>query len=152
MTTVMESSRVVAVPFGEALERFIPIPLPAIFDRRHLALPPIKRVDAPADRFDQVGQSRTIRLADGGSMVETLTVVSAPAEYGYRIDQVKGPLKPLAKEIRGLWTFAPEGESTRISWRWEVEPAALGRPLMPLFARMWRGYAEKALQRLSELI
>jgi hypothetical protein len=152
MTTVMESSRIVAVPHGEAMDRFIPIPLPDIFARRHLALPPIKRVDGQDGRFDEVGQSRTIRLADGGSMVETLTVVGPPTEYGYRIDQVRGPLKPLAKEIRGLWTFTPAGDSTTITWRWEVEPAPLGRPLMPLFARMWRGYADKALERLAELI
>jgi hypothetical protein len=152
MTTVMKASRLVAVPYEEAMQRFIPIPLPDIFDRRHLALPPIKRVDAPEGRFEQVGQSRTIHLADGGSMVETLTVVSSPAEYGYRIDQVRGPLKPLARQIRGLWTFAPFGDATSITWSWEVEPAPLGRPLVPVFAIMWRGYADKALQRLSELL
>ena len=75
MTTVLEASRVVATPYDEAMERFIPVPLTDIFDHRHLALPAIKRVDGPDGRFDQVGQSRTIVLADGGSMVETLTVV-----------------------------------------------------------------------------
>jgi hypothetical protein len=152
MSTLMKASRLVAVPYDEAMQRFIPIPLPDIFNRRHLALPSIKSVDAPEGRFERVGQSRTIHLADGGSMVETLTVVSAPAEYGYRIDQVRGPLKPLAKEIRGLWTFAPVGEATSVTWLWEVEPALLGRPLMPVLAVMWRGYAAKALQRLSELL
>ena len=152
MTTVLEASRVWAVPYDEAMQRFIPVPLTDIFDRRHLALPAIKRVDGPDGRFDQVGQSRTIVLADGGSMVETLTVVGPPAEYGYRISQVRGPLKPLAKEIRGLWTFTPVGAATRITWRWEVDPAPLGRPVMPVFTLMWRGYAAKALERLSELI
>ena len=152
MTTVMEVSRVLAVHPDEAMQRFIPVPLTDIFDHRHLALPAIKRVDGPDGRFDQVGQSRTIHLADGGSMVETLTVVSAPSEYGYRISQVKGPLKPLAKEIRGLWTFAPVGAATRVTWRWEVDPALLGRPVMPAFRVMWKGYAARALQRLSELI
>ena len=152
MTTVMEVSRVVAVPHDEAMQRFVPVPLTDIFDHRHLALPAIKRVDGPDGRFEQVGQSRTIHLADGGSMVETLTVVRAPDEFGYRISQVRGPLKPLAKEIRGLWTFAPVGAATRITWRWEVDPTLLGGPLMPVFTRMWRGYAAKALGRLSEVI
>ena len=152
MTTVMEASRVVAVHHDEAMQRFIPVPLTDIFDHRHLALPAIKRVDGPDGRFEQVGQSRTIHLADGGSMVETLTLVSAPNEFGYRISQVRGPLKPLAKEIRGLWTFEPVGAATRITWRWEVDPAWLGRPVMPVFTRMWRGYAAKALERLSEVL
>lgn len=152
MTTVMQVSRIVALPYEEALERFVPIPLTDIFDRRHLALPPISRVEAPEGRFDQVGQSRTIHLADGGSMVETITVVSPPTEFGYRIDRVRGPLKPLAKEIHGLWTFAPAGDGTRIGWRWEVRPTLLARPLMPVFAAMWRGYAAKALERVSELV
>jgi hypothetical protein len=149
----MAASRVVAVHPDEALERFIPVPLTDVFDRRHLALPAIKRVDGPDGRFEQVGQSRTIHLADGGSMVETLTLVSPPNEFGYRISQVRGPLKPLAKEIRGLWTFEPVGgAATRITWGWEVDPAPLGRPLMPVFALMWRGYAAKALARLSEVL
>ena len=152
MTTVMEASRVLAVHHDEAMERFIAVPLTDIFDHRHLALPAIKRVDAPDGRFDQVGQSRTIHLADGGSMVETLTVVSPPGEYGYRISDVRGPLKPLAKEIRGLWTFTPVGAATRVTWRWEVDPALLGRPLMPVFTLMWRGYAAKALRRLADVI
>ena len=152
MTTVMEASRVLAVHHDEAMERFIRVPLTDIFDHRHLALPAIKRVDAPDGLFDQVGQSRTIHLADGGSMVETLTVVSPPGEYGYRISDVRGPLKPLAKEIRGLWTFTPVGAATRVTWRWEVDPALLGRPLMPVFTLMWRGYAAKALRRLADVI
>ena len=152
MTRGMEASRVVAVQHDEAMQRFIPVPLTEIFDRRHLALPAIKRVDGPEGRFEQVGQSRTIHLADGGSMVETLTVVRAPDEFGYRISQVRGPLKPLAQEIRGLWTFTPVGAETRITWRWEVDPALLGRPVMPVFTLMWRGYAAKALERLSEVI
>ena len=152
MTTVMEVARQVAVPYEEAMDRFVPIPLTEIFARRHLALPAIKRVDAPEGRFDQVGMSRTIHLADGGSMVETLTVVSPPSQYGYRIDRVRGPLKPLAKEIRGLWSFAPVGSGTKVAWRWEIEPTLVARPLMPVFAAMWRGYAARSLERLSDLL
>ena len=151
-TVTMESSRVVAVPHNEAMDRFIPIPLPEIFNRRHLALPPIKRVEGQEGLFERVDQTRTIHLADGGSMVETVTVVNAPTVFGYAIDQVKGPLKPLARQILGTWTFAPEGSGTRITWRWEVDPSPVGRPLMPVFTVMWRGYAAKALERLATLL
>ena len=47
----------------------------------------------------------------------------------------------------------PVGTGTRITWSWVVHPkSALGRFAMPTFARLWRGYAARGLQRIEELL
>ena len=149
----VEASRTVPGTPEEVYDAVIPAPLPSIFKHRHVVMPPIARVSGQEGTWGEtVGQTRRIHLADGGSMVETLTVVSPPSQYGYRIDRVRGPLKPLAKEIRGLWSFAPVGSGTKVAWRWEIEPTLVARPLMPVFAAMWRGYAARSLERLSDLL
>ena len=91
-----------------------------------LAIPPIREVRDQVGPWGEVGQTRTIVLADGGTMRETLTSVERPHRFGYAIGDVRGPMRPLVERVEGRWTFEPAGTGTRITWPWDVTPTAAG--------------------------
>ena len=153
MTTVtLSESRAVPVPVEGAFDRVLVHPLPEIFRRRRLAIPPIKHVRDQVGVWGTVGQTRTIVTADGGTLLETLTSVERPHSFGYTITQVRGPMKPLVASAEGRWTFEPAGTGTRITWTWVLTPTAAGRVLMPAFGAMWRGYARQALEEVEAIL
>ena len=128
-------------------------PLERIFTRRFAAIPPVRGVRDQDGEWGRVGQTRTVLLADGGTMREELTRVEAGREFGYRIDGVTGPMKALVSSVEGRWAFAPAGTGVRITWAWTVHPAhAFVAPALPVFGWMWRGYARQALERLETLL
>src|SRR4051794_17100013 len=106
-------SRTVGVPLEEAYDRTIDVPLPDIFGHRRLAIPPVVRVEEQDGAWGRhVGQTRTIRTSDGGALHETLRTLDRPHAFGYRIDRVRGPMRPLVRHLDGAWTFAPSGAGT----------------------------------------
>ena len=151
-TVTLSQSRAVPVPVDEAYDRLLPHPLPEIFRRRRLAIPPIKAVRDQSGEWGTVGQTRTIVTADGGTVLETLTSDNRPHSFGYTISEVRGPMKPLIAGADGLWTFEPAGTGTRITWTWELTPTAAGRLVMPVFGAMWRGYARQALEEVEAVL
>lgn len=151
-TVTLSESRAVPVPVEETFDRVLSHPLPEIFRRRRLAIPPIKEVRDQRGEWGTVGQTRTIATADGGRMLETLTSIDRPHGFGYTISEVRGPMKPLVATIDGLWTFEPAGTGTRITWRWNLTPTAAGRIMMPAFGAMWRGYARQALEEVEAIL
>ncbi len=78
MTAHLEASRAYPVEVGHAFDRTIVHPLPELFRRRYGPLPPIKAVTGFTEPWSTVGQTRTIHLADGGTMLEELTAVDRP--------------------------------------------------------------------------
>lgn len=151
--TAMQSARAYPVSVEEAFDTVLPMPLEQLFNRRYGPIPRIRSVEQPDGPWGTVGQLRTIRLADGGSAREELTRVDRPNAFGYVLTEVTGPMKPLAARVDGLWSFVPAGTGTRITWSWTVHPAsAVGRVAMPVFARLWRGYARQALARIEGLL
>jgi len=148
----MSRARTYPVAVEDAFARTLVTPLEQLFDRRHLALPPIVRVEQDGE-WATAGQVRTIHTGDGGEMREELTSVEAPTEFTYDLRPQAGPMKPLVARVEGAWRFAPVGTGCRIEWAWTVHPAsAVGGAVLPVFARMWRGYAGRALDRLEDLL
>jgi len=153
MTVHLEASRAYPVEVGHAFDRTMGQPLPDLFRRRYGPLPPIKAVTGFTEPWSTVGQTRTIHLADGGTMLEELTSVERPGRFAYRISQIAGAMKPLIGGIEGAWSFEAAGTGTRITWSWEVEPASsTSAYLMPVFGRLWAGYARQALENLEDLL
>ena len=155
MTIVRVSeSRTVPVPVEAAYAGTATVPLPELFVHRHLALPPVTRVDDQDGEWArEVGQTRTVRTSDGGSLHETLTVLEPPHRFGYRLDQIRGPMRPLVRGVDGEWTFEPAGAGTTITWSWELTPTSpLTRPVVALVGRMWHGYARHALVTLESIL
>ncbi|MGI9125916.1 MAG: SRPBCC family protein [Mycobacterium sp.] len=147
---VVEQSRAIPVAPEEAFTKTLPMPLPTLFRRWCGPIPPIKEVRDQTGDWHTAGQTRTIALAGGGTMRETLTSVDAPKSFGYTITGITGPMAPLIDHIEGAWIFAPHGTGTRVTWRWTLHrKSALTAPALPVFARLWRGYARQSLESLS---
>ncbi|MGI8678197.1 MAG: SRPBCC family protein [Jatrophihabitans sp.] len=150
---ILRSSRTYPVPLEQAFDLVLPAALERFFTRRYGPIPPIKGVEGQQGLWGTVGQTRTVRLADGGSMREELVSVDRPNSFGYRLTDLTGPLKPLASSVEGLWSFAPAGSGVRISWQWTVHPVSrLGALALPVFGRFWHGYARQALEQLETLL
>ena len=146
------ASRSIPVAVDVAYEAVLPMPLPQIFSRRFAALPPIKEVRDQTGVWGTVGQTRTIVLADRGTMRETLTSVDQGESFGYHIEPLTGALKPLVGSAEGMWSFAPAGSGVEVSWQWIVRPTGVGGVAMPLLARMWQGYARQALEEIERAL
>jgi len=149
---VTSYSRVFPVPVEAAFDRVLPTPLPELFHRRYGPIPPIKSVEGQDGTWGTVGQTRTIRTSDGGSMREELTRVDRPSAFGYTISNVTGPMKPLVGEVHGLWSFDAADGGTRITWQWTIFPkSAIARPLMGPFCALWRRYADRSFDEIGKL-
>jgi hypothetical protein len=150
----VSASRSVPAALERAFDVVLTEPLPRIFSRRYGPIPPIREVsDQTGDVWGTVGQSRRIVLSDGGSMTERLTTVDRPGSFGYRISDLSGPFKALISGLDGEWTFGPAGTGTRITWSWTLYPASsVASYALPVFARLWRGYARQALEEVEKIL
>ncbi|HWJ98279.1 MAG TPA: SRPBCC family protein [Acidimicrobiales bacterium] len=150
--TFVSCSRTYPVPADQAFEHTITWPLEELFPRRFGPIPPITGTDHDGE-WGTVGQVRTIHLSDGGSMQERLVTVDPPREFGYEITGITGPMAPLAARIEGTWAFAPVGSGSRITWSWTIHPKSSASSLvLPVFARIWKAYARRALDQLDDLL
>lgn len=153
-TRHLEKSRTFPVSVEAAYRPVLVTPLPQIFGRRYWAIAPIVEVTGQEGEWGSaVGQTRTIKMSDGGNMLETLTEIDQPNRFGYTISNVKGILKLLVVAASGRWAFEPDGDGTRITWSWEVTPTkVIGRAAMPLFARLWSGSAGRAMEEIDKIL
>jgi hypothetical protein len=150
---VIEQFRAIPVTVSDAFTKTLAMPLPTLFSRWYGPIPPIKAVHDQTGDWSAEGQTRNIALAGGGGMRETLTRVDAPHAFGYTLTDVRGAVAPLIDHIEGLWEFSPHGTGTKVTWRWTLHPkSALTAPALPVFARIWRGYANQALGTLSDYL
>ena len=53
-----------------------------------------------------------------------------------------------------MWSVDTDSDrgGVRIGWAWTLHPTVVGRPLMPVFAWMWRRYAALALERVEQIL
>ena len=129
----------------------VPMPLPQLFRRWYGPIPPINEMRVQTGDWDSVGQSRTVVLVGGGSMLEQLTQFDPPHSFGYTLSDIKGPLSPLVGRVDGVWIFEPIGSGTNVTWRWTIHPrSGLTAPLLPVFGKLWKGYARQSLEELSK--
>lgn len=148
----LSSSRTYPVEVGSAYARTLTWPLEELFHKRFGPIPPIAGTDQQGE-WGTVGQERTIRTGDGGSMRERLVEVDAPNRFAYVITDVTGPMKPLASRIEGSWSFDEVGTGCRITWAWTIHAASAASSLvLPAFGLVWNGYARRALDHLEELL
>lgn len=153
MPTSVERSRAIPVDPADAFAKTLPMPLPTLFRHWYGPIPPIKEVRDQHGDWNSAGQTRTIALAGGGTMRETLTEVTPGRSFGYTITGITGPMAPLIDHVEGSWIFDPAGTGTRITWRWVLHPkSAFSAPALPVFARLWRGYAGRSLETLSDYL
>jgi len=150
--TVVEQSRAIPVELRHAFEGTLPVPLTSIFCRRFALLPPISAVREQRGVWGEAGQTRVVVTSDGGTMREQLVTVDPPHSFSYRLSEITGPMRPLVDSIDGTWEFEPKGTGTLVTWRWRLRPTRIGVYAMPPVTAMWRTYAARALERLSDLL
>lgn len=152
-TLHLESSRAVPVETVDAFDRLLTHPITDLMSRRYGLLPPIREVRDQSGPWERPGQTRTIVLADGGTMRERLTEVERPERFDYVLTDFTGALRPLVSHVDGSWAFAPEGTGVRITWSWTLHPTSTyAARVLPLVGRMWRGYARQALEQTSGVL
>jgi Polyketide cyclase / dehydrase and lipid transport len=150
-TLVVDQSRTIPLGQKDVFRDMVPMPLPQLFRRWYGPIPPIKEVRGQTGDWDSVGQSRTVVLVGGGSMLEQLTQFDPPHSFGYTLSDIKGPLSPLVGRVDGVWVFESIGSGTNVTWRWTIHPrSGLTAPLMPVFGKLWKGYARQSLEELSK--
>ena len=153
MTYHLGASRFVrGVDVEHAFDALIAEPLPTLFDRRAFAVAPVREVRGQDGPWGTPGQTRTVVLADRGTLRETLTSVDRPRHFAYTLDSITGPLAPLADSVDGVWSVAPDPAGVTIGWDWTLHPTRVGRPIMPVFGWMWRRYAALALERAEAAV
>ena len=149
----VERSREIPVDVQQAFDGTLAIPLPTLFRRWYGPIPPISKVSNQTGQWDAVGKTRIVTLTGGGSMREELTHLDAPHAFGYILSEIKGPLAPLVNRVDGEWLFAPAGHGTTVTWRWTLHPRSrLAAVALPVFGRLWLGYARHALEELQRLL
>jgi hypothetical protein len=149
----VEASRIIAVEPTLAFDRLLGVWLPEVFSRRYAAFPAIREVSGQPDGWGVPGQSRTILLADGGRLRETLTVVDPPRSYAYVLDEIHGALRPFVSTVDGEWTVSPADGGSLVGWSWTLHPkTSPGRLTMNVIGRMWKGYADRGLTELETIL
>ena len=150
---VVAQSRFIPISPEIAFHPMLVMPLTEVFKRWYGPIPPIKEVRDQIGGWDAAGQTRTVRLVGGGGMREELTSVDAPRSFGYRLAEVKGPIALLVDHVVGEWVFAPAEGGTELTWRWNIyAKSPLTSWALPVFGRLWKGYARQTLQELSVLL
>lgn len=149
-SVVVQQSRAIPISLEDAFAQTLPISLPVICAQWYGIIPPIKEVRDQVGGWDAVGQTRTILMVGGGRVHERLTSVDAPRSFGYTLSDISGPLATLVRSVDGVWSFAPAGTGTRVTWQWTLHPkSSASAPLLPVFGKMWQGYARVVLEKLS---
>jgi hypothetical protein len=152
VSLTLSASRAVPIAVDDAFARILPAPLPSIFSRRYAVIPATRATEGP-EPWGEVGQSRTVVLADGGRIREELVAVEPPRRFAYRLSDITGPMRPLAASVDGEWRFELVGTGTRVTWSWTIHPASRAASYaLPAFGRLWRGYARQALEEVERLL
>jgi hypothetical protein len=139
---VLSSSSVVSATPEAAFDGVVAAPLPELFTERSGPIPPVRECTGQQGEWGDVGQTRTVVLADGSGNLETLVAVDRPVSYRYRLTDFKGPMKALVRSVDGEFAFAAEGQGTRVTWSWQMHPAnPVSRLLLPGLGFFWRRYA-----------
>jgi len=150
---VMAESRAIPVALDTAFHRTLVLPLPELFTRWYGPIGPVKAVHNQTGEWGTVGQTRTVTQVGGGAMQEELTLVDPPRAFGYTLTGIMGPLGPLVSHVEGEWRFAPIGTGTEVTWQWKVyRKSAPAGAALPIFARLWHGYARQGLAQLSDAL
>ena len=124
---------------------------PARFYPRFRVIPAVVAVTDQTGEWDAVGQTRTLHLSDGSSVVETTTDVDRPGFFAYELTDFTKVFGPLVDHARAEWRFEPAEGGTRITWSYTF----FGRPgrgwIVALIVRLaWTAYMRRVIVGLVD--
>jgi hypothetical protein len=119
---------------------------PTRFYPKHGPLPAVVAVRNQTGAWDAVGQSRTLELSDGSTVVERLTIVDAPRRFAYRLSDFTGRFGSLVAFAEADWDFDASVQGTRIRWSYSFHAQPKRGWVVRLIVRLfWAGYMKKVL-------
>ena len=155
---VIEVQRELSVSPAVVFDTFLPLDLTEIMTG-YGPLPAVSGIEDESGPWDAVGAERTIRLADGHSMLEVLTSVQRPTKFSYTLSNLTNVLRFLVVRFHGAWSFedasAEEGACrVRATWRYEFETRSiLTRPIAWLILILfWRPYMGRGFDRAIKML
>jgi hypothetical protein len=124
---------------------------PVRFYSRFRVIPAVTSVTDQTGAWDAAGQTRTLHLSDGSSVVETTTEVRRPGLFAYRLTDFTKVFGRLVDHARAEWRFDADAGGTRITWTY----AFVGRPgrgwMVGLIVRLaWAAYMREVMVRLVD--
>jgi len=139
----------------------IPRPPEAVFDaatdptrlsgimKKSGPIPGVISVDMEHGAKPAAGATRAVKMSDGSTMREEITVQERPRAYRYR--WLNPPAAPFSLMVRGAesdWTFRPAGAGTAVDWTYTFELTTplvypLAVPVTWLFNRWMRAALEE---------
>ncbi|MEO5921685.1 MAG: SRPBCC family protein [Pseudolysinimonas sp.] len=119
---------------------------PVRFYPKYGPLPAVVAVSNQTGAWDAVGQSRTLELSDGGTVVEHLTEVDAPRRFAYRLSDFTGMFGTLVAFAEAEWDFHASVEGTRIRWTYAFHAQPKRGWVVRLIVQLfWARYMKKVL-------
>lgn len=111
-------------------------------------LPGVAKTTDTTGPWDQAGSARIVHLTDGHTVRETVTTVTAPDYFAYRLTEFSNPMiRAFCKEARGQWWFTDDGPGVRVTWTYTAEsrtPLAM-LMLYPVIKLLWHRYMQAAM-------
>ena len=124
---------------------------PSRFYPRFRVIPAVVSVTDQTGGWDAPGQTRTLHLSDGSTVVETTTEVHRPGRFDYELTRFTGLFGLLVDHACAQWRFDPADGGTRITWTYTF----FGRPgrgwIVALIVRMvWAAYMRRVIVGLVD--
>jgi hypothetical protein len=124
---------------------------PVRFYPKFRVIPAVVSVSDQSGAWDAAGQTRTLHLSDGSSVVETTKSVERPTFFAYELTDFTKAFGPLVDHARAEWRFDPAEGGTRITWSYTF----FGRPgrgwIVELIVRFaWAAYMRKVMVGLVD--
>ena len=129
----------------------ITVPLaPPGFYPKFGPLPAVTVVQDQTGVWDAVGQTRTLLLSDGGSVVETITDYRRGEFFAYELTEFQKLFGKLVSGARAEWSFSnvqlEAGPGTRIDWTYTFFPKpGAGLIVAAIVSLFWGPYMRRVL-------
>jgi hypothetical protein len=115
-------------------------------------LPAVVEVRDQRGGWDAVGQTRTLVLSDGGTVVETLRSAEAP-RFAYDLTRFTGLFGILVANARSEWTVVADdddGERSTIEWRYSfTSRPGRGLVIAAIVRLAWAPYMRRVLPAIA---
>lgn len=133
-----------------AWDVIVPCDLPSFFPGLKPAIPAITKVTDQTGDWDTAGQTRTIHLADGGSVHETIDAVEYPRTFNYTVGPFDGPTGKLVEHAKGEFVFEEMAGGTHVRWTYVWKPRPGMQPVVWVLAKLWGAYSKRVLLSLAK--
>lgn len=145
ITATARATAIAAAPLAATWDIAVPL-TPVGFYPRSGLLPAVVEVVGQTGPWDAAGQTRTLRLSDGSSVVETIVLAEEPHRFHYELSSFTRLFGVLVESGRAEWTYAEHSAGTLIDWTYTFRARRLTGPVVRGIVRLlWGPYMRRVL-------